>query len=83
VGKYRRKSDIEAERWDGTGDGFAKVRAVGGKKVSVAHLGRLTVETTDGTRIADVGDYVAKNKDGELCVFKPDDFQERFEPNEE
>ncbi len=81
--KYRRITyDIEAIQF--TGDNFeavAKWAGVFAKNcVGDPRLGRVLVNTPDGTMVANGGDWLLMGADGEVSVCETDFFEACYEP---
>lgn len=88
--KYRKKPvEIEAFRYDGDfidKDGNYYIPGWGIEafenniiKYKSYDNGKLSIETLEGTMIADIGDYIIKGVNGELYPCKPDIFRKTYE----
>jgi hypothetical protein len=80
---------VEAVRWDGDLTPYEMPNwlyaALYSKKTDseVRQVGRqLHVQTPNGLAIADKGDWIVRNQRRELSVYKPEQFNRTFEPDE-
>ena len=84
MGKFRKKQVvIEAWEWDGTKTTFEKI---GCKFMSYSgHIERpdemtnLRIETLEGTKSVNKGDYIIKGEKGDFYPCKPDIFKATYE----
>lgn len=77
--KYRKKPiTIEAVQWTGE-----NIKEIGHFTRGKAHynvwLDTFEIKTLEGTMIANVGDYIIKDINGEFYFCKPDIFEQTYE----
>jgi hypothetical protein len=83
--KYRKKPvEIEAIQWDGINSGeiaeFMKTPIRTKTSPEKGNpLGKVTIETLEGTMTASIGDYIIKGIKGEFYPCKPDIFELTYE----
>lgn len=89
MARYRNTlTDIEAFKWTGgpdqTEDPMWIIRAIECGMVWFENTGtenvHMAIETLDGVKIANPGDYVIQDIQGEIFPCRPDIFEKKYEP---
>ena len=77
MAKYCKKPvEIEAIQWNGTNE--SEIKAFVGDAAKFATTS-LTIETLEGTMIAQIGDFIIRGVDGEFYPCKPDIFERTYD----
>ena len=87
MGKFRKKQVvIEAWEWDETRTTLEKIEKIGCKLMSLDgyterpdEFTNLSIETPEGTKSVNKGDYIIKDEKGDFYPCKPDIFKATYE----
>jgi hypothetical protein len=74
-----RKGSVVAEAWRNVDDG-EPMPAWMNEVACWLHGGRFAVETQQGTRVAELGDWIVREEGGAACVFSDYAFRAFCEP---
>ena len=79
VNKYRKTPvEIEAIQW--TGDNFEEICNFVNKELAISPTGTtIVIETLEGNMFADKADFIIKGVQGEFYPCKPDIFRSTYE----